>query len=172
MKKTIFYSILSLCLLASVSLLAQDKKPMASPPATAEGTMDGVKVKIDYHQPSAKGRKIMGGLVPYDKVWRTGANASTSIEFDKNVKVNGKSLAKGKYALFTIPTEKEWTIIFNSSIKWGSMSYKENEDVLRVSGVKSSKTEFTEMFTISIEGSNIIMKWENTSVAFAITADK
>ncbi|NJN41678.1 MAG: DUF2911 domain-containing protein [Flammeovirgaceae bacterium] len=155
----------------SVSLLAQDKKPMASPPATAQGTIDGVTVKVDYHQPSAKGRKIMGGLVPYDKVWRTGANASTSIEFSDNVKIQGKSLAKGKYALFTIPTEKEWTIIFNSSIKWGSMSYKESEDVLRVT-TKPGKAEFTEMFTISVEGNTIVLKWENTSVAFAVASDK
>lgn len=171
MKRAIFYSAFSICFLLGLSVLAQDKKPMPSPPATAESTIDGVKVKIDYHQPSAKERKVMGGLVPYGKVWRTGANASTSIEFDGNVKIEGKSLAKGKYAIFTIPNEKEWTIIINSSIKWGSMSYKESEDILRVN-VKSSKTDFVETFNISIDGNNVILKWENTTVAFKISADK
>src|SRR5262249_25372543 len=107
--------------LATVAVLAQEKR--ASPPATAEGKIDGVNVKIAYSQPSAKGRKIMGGLVPYGEVWRTGANETTSIEFSGPVKVEGKDIAKGKYALFTIPGENEWTVIFNKTIKWGHFSY-------------------------------------------------
>lgn len=161
--------ILSLLLIGAGSVLAQDKK-MPSPPASAEGTIGGVKVKIDYHQPSARGRKIMGGLVPYGDVWRTGANNTTSIEFSAPVKLEGKELAAGKYGLFTIPGENEWVIIINKTLKWGAYSYDQKDDVLRVS-VKPGKTkEFVETFNIAIEGNNVVMKWENTQVSFALAA--
>lgn len=147
---------------------AYAQKP-ASPPAKAEGKIDGISVTIDYSQPSAKGRKIMGGLVPYGEVWRTGANTTTSIELSADAKIEGKAVAKGKYALFTIPGENEWTIIINKTIKWGAFTYAESDDVLRVN-VKPTKTDsFVETFTISIEGSKVVMKWENTQVAFNIS---
>lgn len=152
-----------------VSLTAYAQKPMPSPPDKAEAVIDGINVTVDYHQPSAKGRKIMGGLVPYGEVWRTGANTTTSIEFASDVKIEGKPVAKGKYALFTIPGETEWTIIINKTIKWGSMSYSEADDVLRVK-VKPSKTsDFVETFKVAIEGKKVTMSWENTKVAFAIS---
>jgi hypothetical protein len=164
MKKTF-----SLIVLAFVVTLcfAQDQK-MPSPPATAEGTIGKVKVKIDYHQPSARGRKMLGGINPYGEVWRTGANNTTSIEFSGPVKVEGKDLAAGKYALFTIPGETEWVIIFNKTIAWGPYSYKKEEDVLRVN-VKPAKTDsFVETFNIAVEKDQVVMKWENTLVAFKI----
>lgn len=152
-----------------VSFAAIAQKPMPSPPAKAEGMIDGIKVTIDYHQPSAKGRKIMGGLVPYGEVWRTGANATTSIEFSTDAKLEGKPLPKGKYALFTIAGENEWTIIINKTIKWGHFSYSEADDVLRVK-VKPGKTaDFVETFTIAVEGKKVVMSWENTKVAFGIS---
>ncbi len=155
------------CTFITFSAFAQ--KPMPSPPDKAEGVIDGITVTIDYHQPSAKGRKIMGGLVPYGEVWRTGANATTSIELSADAKIEGKTLAKGKYALFTIPGENEWTIIINKTIKWGNYSYSEADDVLRVK-VKPSKTSsFVETFTIAIEGNKVAMSWENTKVAFTIS---
>lgn len=164
MKQSI--SILLLAFVATFSM-AQDKK-MPSPPATAEGNAGAVKVKIDYHQPSAKGRKVMGGLVPFDEVWRTGANETTTIEFDGPVKIEGKDVAKGKYSLFTIPGENEWTIIINKGIKWGAYTYKQDEDVLRVT-VKPSKTEaLVETFVISVDKDQVIMKWENTMVNFKV----
>ena len=139
-----------------------------SPAATAEGKAGSVKVKIDYHQPSAKGRKIMGGLVPFGEVWRTGANETTTIDVDGPMKLEGKDLAKGKYGLFTLPGENEWTIIINKGIKWGAFTYKQEEDVLRVT-VKPTKTaSFVETFVISVENDQVIMKWENTQVAFKI----
>jgi hypothetical protein len=165
--KNTFIAILAL-VCASFITHAQEKK-MASPPATAEGTIDGIKVKVDYHQPSARGRKIMGSLVPFNQVWRTGANATTSIEFSDAVKVEGKALAKGKYGLYTIPGENEWTIIINKTIKWGSYEYKESDDVLRVK-VKPSKSDaFVETFTIAVEKSQVNLKWENTQVAFKVS---
>jgi hypothetical protein len=163
--KIIAINIISLLLLVTVSC-AQQK---ASPAATAEGSINGVDVKVDYHQPSAKGRKVMGELVPFGKVWRTGANDATTVELSEDVKIEGKTLAKGKYALFTIPNEGSWVIIFNKTQKqWGAYDYKEAEDALRVT-VRPSKTEeFVESFVINIVDNSVEMKWENTAVKFSI----
>lgn len=140
-----------------------------SPKAEASGTVGGAKVDIVYCRPSADGRKIMGGLVPFGKVWRTGANAATTIEFDKSVKIEGKSLPAGKYALFTIPDEDEWTIIINKDYnQQGAYNYDEKKDVLRVN-VKPKKTDqFVETFTIAPERDRVSMKWENTEVSFKV----
>jgi len=157
-----------LALILSVAVFAQDKKP-ASPPAKAEGTIDGIKVTIDYHQPSAKGRKIMGGLVPYGEVWRTGANNSTSIEFSSDVKIEGKALPKGKYGLYTVPGENEWVIIINKTVDWGAYKYNKADDVLRVSVKPGKAASFVETFTIGVEKNNVVMAWENTSVSFKVS---
>jgi len=112
---------------------------------------------------------MLGGVEPFGKVWRTGANEATTFEVDKNVKIEGKELAKGKYALFTIPGETEWTIIFNKTAnQWGAYEYKEAEDALRVT-VKPGKTDkFVETLNIAVEGNKIVIRWENTQVAFAV----
>jgi hypothetical protein len=150
-----------------VSLHAQDKP--ASPKAEANGTIGGANIKIVYSAPSARGRKIMGGLVPYGEVWRTGANEATTIEFDKAVKIEGKDLAAGKYELFTIPGEKEWTIIFQKASKqWGAFSYKQANDVLRVTAKPTKTKEFVETFNISVGKDAVELKWENTVVAFKV----
>jgi len=159
---------LALVLLAFMSVegLAQEK-PL-SPKETVEGSIDGTKVSIVYSRPSARGRKMLGDKEPFGQVWRTGANDATTIEFDKAVTIEGKSLAAGKYALFTIPGEKEWTIIFNKEPKqWGAYKYKESDDVLRVN-VKPGKADFTETFTIAVEKDGVNLKWETTSVTFKI----
>jgi hypothetical protein len=143
------------------------EKPL-SPEATAEGTVGGVKTKIVYCRPSARGRKMVGGNDPYGQVWRTGANAATTIEFNDDVLIEGKPLKKGKYALFTIPGETDWVIIFNSGWEnvWGHYSYKESQDVLRVN-VKAKKAKsFVETFTITPEKDKISLSWENFYVAF------
>ncbi len=168
MKKQITLFFTMFALVASISVFAQDKK-MASPAAKAEGTIDGVKVTIDYHQPSAKGRKMLGGINPYGEVWRTGANASTSIEFNENVKIEGQPLPKGKYALFSIPGENEWTIIINKTIGMGAYGYKEGDDVLRVKVKPGKAASFVETFNIAVEKNNVVLKWENTQVAFKVS---
>lgn len=165
MKNSIKVSLLS-CLVFIASIATAQK--YTSPPAKAEGKSGASSITIDYCQPSAHGRKMIGGTESFGKVWRTGANKSTSITFSTAVKIEGKDLAAGTYALFTIPGENEWTIIINKSIEWGAYSYKEADDVLRVK-VKPSKTEsFVETFNISIANDQIILKWENTQVAFAV----
>ena len=147
---------------------AQDNKPL-SPKETVTAKIDGVETEIVYCRPSARGRKMIGGKEPYGKVWRTGANAATTIEFDKPVKIEGKSLPAGKYALFTIPNEDEWTIIINKDFnQQGAYNYDEKKDVLRVN-VKPKKTDqFVETFTITPEKDKVSMKWENTEVAFKV----
>lgn len=166
--KLTFLSVLLVCFSLTTAISQDKQKP--SPPATAEGKIAGIDVKIDYHQPSARERKIMGGLVPYGKVWRTGANDATTIEISEDIKVEGKALAKGKYSLFTIPGEKEWVIIFNKTAKqWGAYDYDEAKDVLRVK-VKPGKTsDFVETFNISVVDGGVEMKWENTNVKFALS---
>lgn len=153
--------------LLAVETQAQEK-PL-SPKETVTAKIDGVETEIVYCRPSARGRKMIGGKEPYGKVWRTGANAATTIEFDKPVKIEGKSLPAGKYALFTIPNEDEWTIIINKDFnQQGAYNYDEKKDVLRVS-VKPKKTEqFVETFTIKPEKDRVTMKWEDTEVAFKV----
>lgn len=162
------FTFLMLALVTALSSTLAQEKP-ASPQATATGKVGAANVKIVYSQPSARGRKIMGGLVPYGEVWRTGANEATTIEFDKPVKIEGKDLAAGKYALFTIPGENEWTIIINKDVKqWGAFKYKESDDVLRVS-VKPTKTSApVEQFNIAVGKDDVQLKWENTAVAFKV----
>ncbi|MCU0467647.1 MAG: DUF2911 domain-containing protein [Arcicella sp.] len=150
--------------------MSKDKAKMPSPPASATATVGGTTVTINYHQPAVKGRNVWAGdLAPYGKVWRTGANDATTFEVSKDVTINGKALKAGKYALFTIPGEKEWTIIFNKSAKqWGAYSYKEADDVLRVTA-KSEANEMTERFTIKAENSGqVSLAWDKVKVAFTV----
>lgn len=155
-------------LLAVETQAQQPEKPL-SPKETVSGKVAGVDTEIVYCRPSARNRKMLGGNEPYGKVWRTGANAATTIEFDKPVKIEGKRLAAGKYALFTIPGEKEWTIIFNEDYnQQGAYNYDEKKDVLRVN-VKAGKTDkFVETFTISPEKDRVTLTWENTKVSFKV----
>ncbi|HTJ50364.1 MAG TPA: DUF2911 domain-containing protein [Cyclobacteriaceae bacterium] len=159
---------LLLVIFATVSFVQAQDKP-ASPKAEVEGSIGAAKVKIVYCQPSAKGRKIMGGLVPFGEVWRTGANEATTIEFDKAVKIEDKDLPAGKYELFTIPNTGDWTIIFQKYGKqWGAYSYKKENDVLRVT-VKPAKTDaMVETFNIAVGKDDVELKWENTLVAFKV----
>jgi hypothetical protein len=161
MKKLLTFMVLAV----SFTMSACAQQPKASPAKLEEGMAGGANIKINYSQPSAKGRKIFGDLVPYGKVWRTGANEATIFETDKDIMVEGKKLPAGKYALFTIPGETSWTIIFNKTFnQWGSFRYKEDDDVLRVD-VKPEKTpSFVETFTIDVDDNKLKMMWENTLV--------
>jgi Protein of unknown function (DUF2911) len=150
-----------------------DKSKMPSPPATLVAKIGGTNVTINYSQPAVKGRKVWdasGQLAPYGKVWRTGANNATTFEIDADALIEGKKLEKGKYALFTIPGEKEWVIIFNKkSAQWGAYSYKADEDVLRVTVPAQKANSFIERFTISLENNNsIALGWENVKAVFKV----
>jgi Protein of unknown function (DUF2911) len=173
MKNSVIISVFMLASIFAISALAQDAKPedktkRPSPPAMAEGKIKGVTVKVDYSAPSAKGRKMLGGIEPFGTVWRTGANESTIIEFSGPVKIGGKNVAAGKYALFTIPGEKEWVIIINTGIKWGAYDYKESEDIARVTVPAEKAPAFVETFKIEVVKNKVVLKWENTQVGFKV----
>jgi hypothetical protein len=164
MKQNLAFLLIGLSL--SLTAVAQnDPAQRPSPPAEAVGTVKGKTITIKYSQPSVKGRSIFGGIVPYGQVWRTGANETTSIDFSEDVTLEGKPVAKGKYALFTIPGEKDWTVILNKTIKWGAFSYKQDEDVLRVTVPARKAKAFAEKFTIDIAKKGVVtMAWADTQV--------
>lgn len=125
-------------------------------------------IKVVYSRPQKKGREVFGGMVKYGKVWRLGANESTEIMIYQDIEVGGKTLKKGSYAMFAIPAEKDWTIIFNSDLnEWGHYSYDESHDVLRVKAIVMQVGETIEAFSIQFEdlGSNqAVMRigWDKT----------
>lgn len=156
------------CSFLALETVAQEQKPL-SPKETVKGQVAGVDTEIVYCRPSARGRKMIGVKEPYGKVWRTGANEATTIQFAKDVKIEGKPLPAGKYALFTIPNADEWTIIINKKHdQWGAYNYDEKDDVLRVNVKPKKLDQFVETFTITPEKSGISLKWENTEVFFKV----
>src|SRR5690606_2097771 len=157
--------------------LAQLALPAASPASVVTQGIGLGEVKIDYSRPSLKGRKMFGAQVPYNSVWRTGANKVTNITFSRDMEINGLKVAAGRYALLSIPSTTEWTIILNKEAEaWGAYTYKESEDVLRFK-VKSEKLKSTiEHFTIRFDDftpteANLVIEWENTRVKFPIKHD-
>ena len=164
-----------LLLLLPVSSSAQQNltMPMASPYARVVQRIGLTDITITYHRPGVKGRKIWGGLVPYDQVWRAGANENTTISFSDPVTVAGKLIPAGTYGVHMIPTTSEWTIIFSSvSWAWGSFSYDQSEDVLRFK-VLPSEAAFTERLIYyfddpSDDSVDVVMKWEKVMLRFPV----
>ena len=132
-------------------------------------------ISIVYHRPLVGGRRVWGGIVPYGQVWRAGANENTTIAFSRPVTVEGKPLAEGTYGLHMIPNEKEWTVIFSKAHDaWGSFSYKQEEDALRVN-VKARPTELHEALTYSFDDLKpaevtVTLAWEKTAVPVKVAA--
>jgi Protein of unknown function (DUF2911) len=173
MRKLFYLKALSVFAFALlVSTVAFGQQP--SPAATASGTAGGSSITIAYHSPAVKGRKIWGGLVPYDKVWRTGANEATIFTTSKDIKIGGKTLAAGKYSLYTIPGEKEWKVIFNSQTgQWGikmdgSTTDDASKDVLVTTAAPMKSSGMNERFKIEVDGKGFVMLWENLAVPVSI----
>lgn len=161
-----FFSLLALALLCGTVLNAQQNA--ASPAQTATGKAGGADISIAYGSPAVKGRTIWGELVPYDKVWRAGANEATTFETSKDIQVEGKTLPAGKYSFFTIPGKEEWTVIFNKEPKqWGAYNYSDSKDALRVN-VRPRKTTFNERLTYVVNKDGIAMRWADMEVPVAI----
>ena len=143
-------------------------------PSAASVQVGNTRININYHAPAVRGRVIWGGLVPYDAVWVTGAHQATSLEVDKDVKVEGKTIPAGKYALFTIPGKEEWTVIINKN--WNQHladDYSQAEDLVRVKVKPQTLSENTERLRYDIEqaGTNtarIIISWEKISIPFQV----
>lgn len=184
LKNKIFFISIALSVLilfTSLSFAQEKKKPEVriSPKAEVSQTIGLTKISITYSRPGVKGRKIWGELVPYNKVWRAGANEATKITFGTDVKINGKGLKKGAYTFFVIPTEKEWTLIFNNiADQWGAFTYNEAKDALRIK-VKPAKGNYAEWLYYSF--TNMVVKkrgnpnsavvslnWENLKVPFTV----
>ncbi len=160
---------------------AQLQAPLPSPNATVIQTIGVTKVEVVYSRPHVKGptrkeeREIWGALVPYDQVWRTGANAVTKITVDGDVTVEGQKLAAGSYGLFTIPGKTEWTVIFNKQATGSPGDYKAENDALRVK-VKPQATDMHELFTIGFpqvtsNSAVLALKWEKLSVPLNLAVD-
>ncbi len=159
--KNIFFAvvinILFSCMVKAQSFRALDKSPMDMayyPDNFAHDRKPGQKaiVRVTYSRPEMKGREIFGKLVPYGKVWRTGANEATEIKFYQDVELAGEKVKAGTYSLFTVPGEKEWTIILSSDLDyWGAFSYKQANDVLRVTAHATETANAVENFIIQFQ---------------------
>ncbi|HRD57174.1 MAG TPA: DUF2911 domain-containing protein [Ferruginibacter sp.] len=173
MKKLIFAFV---CSMATMAITAQVKMPAPSPTQTLKQDFALGSIEVKYSRPAAKGRKVFGDLVPYNKLWRTGANAATLVKLNDAIEIQGKKLDTGSYVLYTIPGEKSWEVIFNKGLtNWGIDGYKETEDVLRFNvpskKIKGKVENFTIDFSdIKPESCNLNLSWENTTVSIPVGA--
>ena len=166
--------VLAIALVYSVSVKAQLNFPPASTDATFKQQIGFGDVEVKYSRPSARGRVIFGGLVPFGELWRTGAHDATTIKFSEAVKLNNNDIPAGTYSFFTIPTQNEWTIIINKATEMhGTSEYAQDQDVLRFT-VKSEKSaRYYETFTIELndvtkDATSLFLIWENTQVKIPI----
>ncbi len=178
MKKILLLSGLALVVVAVLTAIIFYKNTKSySPEADTAFEASDLKINIFYNRPSKKGRVIFGGLVPYGKTWRTGANEATVFETNKDLMIGGRKLAKGKYSLWTVPNEQSWEVVFNSTIpNWGidvmnngEAARNPNTDIVIVEvPVMTTQKEF-EQFTISVEKTDdlleLVLAWDKTLVA-------
>lgn len=141
-----------------------------SPPAETSITINGKKIHISYYAPSAHGRKIMGNLVPYGEVWCTGANYATQIDTESDLDMGGLKLPKGSYSIWTLPTEKEWTLIINKQIGQFHLDYNKNRDFGRAKMSLKTLPSPVETFTIRLtqngdKQGTLALLWENTEAS-------
>ncbi|MCO5274773.1 MAG: DUF2911 domain-containing protein [Flavobacteriales bacterium] len=157
-----------------LTVVAQDL-PQASPYGEVEQVVGLTKVEIDYSRPNVRGRQIFGDLLPFGKIWRLGANSSTTIELDGPVMIDGQKLAKGKYSMLAIPNEGAWEIIFNKNPELWGTNRKEDEDALHIKA-ETAPSDFTETLTITFDEvkddkARVDIRWEKTRASFWISAD-
>lgn len=156
---------------------AQLRVPMPSPPQTIKQDFGLSSIELSYSRPGVKGRKIYGDLVPFGKVWRTGANNATTITFGEEVTIGGVKVPAGKYGLLTIPDANEWTFIISKQTNVTSPAdYKQGEDLVRVKAKPMTHNDKIETFTMQFSNvkpssTDLLLRWENTTVALPITTD-
>jgi hypothetical protein len=158
-------------ILATTLLFSAAFAQAQSKPASPRDSVETANLKINYGRPFVKGRTIFSDLVPYDKVWRTGANQATEITFKTDGKFAGKSVKAGTYSLFTIPGKSEWTVILNPELKqWGSMGYDKIKDknVLEAKVPSKQLGSLVEMFTIAASDKAVTLSWEKTEVTIPV----
>ncbi|MDB4965296.1 MAG: hypothetical protein JWN44_985 [Myxococcales bacterium] len=176
--KTIVLSVLALAIAAGPAAAQQGLKvPEPSPAAQVEQTIGLTNIKVSYHRPAVGGRKVWGELVPFGEVWRAGANENTTISFSSPVKVGGKTLAAGTYGLHTIPTAKDWTVIFNKiSSGWGSYAYDAKDDALRITVTPQASDAFEERLSYRFDDPTessvtAALRWEKLRLPIKIDVD-
>ncbi len=146
--------------LAFLACESGDKSKRPSPPASDTTIVQTAVVVIDYSSPAVKKRKLLDGLIPYDKVWRTGANEATKFATDKDLLVMGERLPKGTYAYFTRASEGSWTILFNREWdQWGAYGYDDDQDALRIEVTPRSVQDFEERMTLYFENDELVFHW-------------
>ncbi len=172
--KKIFFPIV--CLSIAMASTAQLKMPAPSPTQNIRQDFGMSSVELIYSRPAMKGRKVFGDLVPWNKVWRTGANNATRLKFNDDVMIGGQALKAGEYALYTVPGENEWEIIINKgSANWGT-NYKMEDDVFRVKVKPAKLNEAVETFTMQFanvkpNSTDLQIMWDRTAVSVPITTD-
>jgi hypothetical protein len=180
MKKFLLVSLVAILAILAVAIYTGfNRMRTVSPEKNASYESGDLKVKVGYNGPSKRGRQIFGGLVPFGKVWRTGANEPTTFETNKEISILGKKLAAGKYSLWTIPNESTWTVIFNSEIPFWGVSFDgqpakdAKQDALSVEVPVVIQDKEFEQFTISVEKGGeeieLIFIWDKTLVAVPFT---
>ncbi len=164
--------------LASTAISAQLKVPAPSPSQTIKQAVGLSDITIDYSRPGIKGRTVYGDIVPFGKVWRTGANSATKITFGEDVKVEGNAVTAGTYALYTTPNKESWEIMLYKDLTLGGnvADYKKESELLRFVVKPKPLNDKVETFTIDIadvtsNSANIELNWEKTRVSFNVTAD-
>ena len=163
--RKIHFSLIALLIVNFIN--AQDKPTSTKEVVT--GKINGATITINYGSPSVKGREIWGKLVPFNQVWRAGANDATTFETDKEITIKGSKLPAGKYSFFVIPNEKECVIIFNKEAKqWGAYKYKEKEDQLRVTVKQKVAKTKAEKLVYVIEKDTVSLNWDNWTIPFSV----
>jgi hypothetical protein len=159
---------------ACAATVAQGQEQRKSPHETVKATIDGATITVEYGRPSMKGRKVMGELVPFGKVWRTGADEATTLTTDKELQIGGTIVPAGKYTLFTLPGQTDWQLIVNKQTgQWGT-EYDQKQDLGRVPLKKTATSAPVEQLTISVDknpagGGLLRIAWENTALTAPIT---
>ncbi len=179
-KNILFSAFIATCFFLSLNAQAQQtlKTPAPSPTQTLKQSFALSEITIEYSRPSAKGRGVFGDVVPFGKMWRTGANASTKITFGEDVKVEGKDIVAGTYALYTIPNKDSWEIILYKDLTLGGnlSTYKAENELTRFTVKPTVLTNKVETFTINVadvtsKTALIELVWEKTRVAFSVAAE-
>ncbi len=170
--------LMTAAILCGLFMIAGAQQQLNTPPPSVAQTIKQqfalTEIEVSYSRPSMRGRKIMGDLVPFGKVWRTGANGATTIAFKDEVEIGGKKIAAGKYGLLTIPGASEWTIIITKQLDVTSPSaYKQDQDVVRLTAEAVTLPVSVETFMITFDNATntsiaLMLIWENTLVAFPI----
>lgn len=167
-----------LCAIAVTATAAaqeQEKKKPLSPPASASVQLGGASVKVDYSAPSMRGRTIMGALVPYDKWWRTGANAATALTTSADLDINGTKVPMGSYTLFTLPSAGAWKLIVSKDTGEFGTKYDESKDFARIDMKKDALSSAQETMSISFEkthgnSTQLHVRWEHVDAWVPVTA--